>query len=285
MFPGRAPKRLLDVSHLFLSKNDSERSKGVTGGEAAVWLAIQGETLNRAHLAAGIATALASQGIHVTLLELGQGLPNVGYYFALEPAEYLALTLDESSVITGESGTFIRYSIAPSPGRFPTGDRKAPPADSPHVSLIAFTCPLAESYREFFTELGSTTASLGGTRDDGGTRAGSDSGNPSVGGNHSGEGMLLDGLMFMTDGGKPELDREVIDFIGGANPRTVVFVARPDGSTGDDYGADEIVILPSDITTTWVKRVPPMGPFFSDFTASFLQVISLRRRLERDAVV
>jgi hypothetical protein len=261
MLQGRAPKRLEDVSHLFLSKNDSEKNKGT---EVTVWLAIEGDRLNRAHLAAGIARGLAVQRIHVTLLELGLGLPNVGYYFALEPAEYLVQVLDGSSVISGESGPYIRYSIAREPGGFTAGERSVTPAGSPHALLAAFSCPRPGSHREFFTELGCITSRRKGDLGD--------------------ACALPDGLMLITDGRRPEFDETIIRFFADANPRPVVFIARPGGRVPDDTDVDEVVALPPDISETWVKRVPPEGPFFNDFTESFLQVVSLRRRTERNAV-
>lgn len=257
MLPGRTPKRLHDVSHLFLSKHDSSNARIVSRVEAAVWLVVHGDSLNRAYLAAGIATAFAGHGIHVTMYELESGLPNVGYYFALEPEEYLALTLDKSSVISGESGASIRYSIVREAKQFSEDRIKTPPVDSPHVILTALTCPRKKLNATFFTELGKHTSCRGGR----GKRP-----------------ISLDGVMFCTDGGRPELNRTITSLLTETYPQAILFVAGPDGKTCSGSGADEAVTIPPGFGSTWVKRVPPADPFFGDFTANFLQVLSHRRR-------
>ena len=103
------PRNLQDVSHLFLSGGRS-RARRAVQAEAVLWLVSIGPGGNRAFLAAGCAAAAAAKGVHVTLIEVGRGFPNVGYYLALDPQVYAAVSVDPSHLLEGSAGPRLRYA-------------------------------------------------------------------------------------------------------------------------------------------------------------------------------
>jgi hypothetical protein len=162
MPPRRTPKRLRDVSHLFLSKSGSFKFTEERSVEAVVWLAVTGRSLNRAYLASGIGTAFARLGMKVTLLELGEGLPNIGYYFTREPAEYLGATLDGRAVIYGVSESLISYAYAVQPEAFGHIQDTVSFPGYPHLIVVAFLCSDGACNGEWFKRLNGCSSRFSG---------------------------------------------------------------------------------------------------------------------------
>jgi hypothetical protein len=138
MHQGNRPRDLRDISHLYLSKKN-EKGEAAAGSIALVLAASLGGGPLRAWLSSGLAVAFGSQNIAVTLLDTGPGLPNAGYYFALEPDHYLRPVLDEKAVVEIDAGRGVRVlstrdpDILKNPGNGYAGGTR--------ILLIAFEWP------------------------------------------------------------------------------------------------------------------------------------------------
>ncbi len=113
----RSSRSLRDVSHLFLSESRPVRSE-VRHATACVWLAAADASLNRAHLATGLAATFARQRMRVSLLEVCGNLPTIGYYFGMESAEYLSPALDRTALVSGAWNGAVRYFFSASVSSF-----------------------------------------------------------------------------------------------------------------------------------------------------------------------
>lgn len=131
------PKRLDDVSHLFLSSGTG-KPRARAAAEICIWLLVDHERFVRGYAATGLAAAIAARGVDCTLLETGTGLPNAGFYFSLSPAEYLAPALDGEGVVEGQSGDRIVFVYAPEPAGLVSRGGKGD-ARRPHVVLLAWS--------------------------------------------------------------------------------------------------------------------------------------------------
>jgi hypothetical protein len=250
----RTPKSLYDVSHLFLSKREipSSRSRSV---EAAIWLVRIGSSFNRAFFASGCANAVAAKGLFVTLVEVGAGLPNIGYYYSLDPIEYASLSVDDYRLVTGFRPPYTRFASAV---RTVEMNRYAPPIlpdGSTHILLIAFD------------------------HTKGGDMEGRRSEIERIGGKVlRGHGGFPDALVVCDEGSEPV---EVRRFLADARmvyPGTPVF--RVTSRLGEDkpFGADESIPMPAGLKRAWSSRSAPAAPFFDGLVSNLLQVLSHRRR-------
>jgi hypothetical protein len=138
MHQGDRPRKLRDISHLYLSTSNAkeEKSRSFT---ALVLLASIGGSPLRAYLASGLTAAFGSHGTAVDLLETGEGQPCAGYYFALDPRVYLRPVIDSNLTVEHQEpgGARILYAKAPSLLR---ASSEAIP-HSPRVILLAFDWP------------------------------------------------------------------------------------------------------------------------------------------------
>lgn len=255
---GHEVKRLEEISHLFLSSRKS--NAGVPGDsiEAVLWLVVATPECKRAFIAAGVAEAISTLGIRCTLLEIGTGLPNVGYYFALEPVDYLAPTLDRSRVVTGLSDTRIRFASAAQPDLLEPFREKETASNAPHVITAAFRCPRGDGVAPFL----STVAAASGR--------------------FSAQGRTVDGqpdgIVVFVDSCAAGEGHDTVASLRASCPDAALFVAAraPLERTPDGASAD--VPLPSDLHHEWGKRTPPKNPFFADIVTQYLQVVSNRRK-------
>jgi len=239
MPPERTPRKLQDVSHLFLSQNRNAGKPDSRVTEAVVWLVVADRLLCRGYLAAGLGAAFARQNLGVTIVEAGEGFPNIGYYFALDPGEYLAPALDPSAVVTGTSDPSIRFLSARSPGAIAAAPEFPAPARLPHLLLAASTSIDAERFEH--DVLGLHEAAGNFSVCDG-----------------CGEG-IPDGIMVFGD-------RTVLYFAGGAC------------AGGMERSADEVIEIPGDLERAWARPQPPADTFFDGLASGFLQLLSSRRR-------
>ena len=131
------PKRLDDVSHLFLSTGTAG-PRVRAAAEICVWLSVDGDRFARGYLAAGLSAAIASRGVDCTLLETGPGLPNAGFYFSLPPAAYLLPALDGVGVVEGRAGDRLAFRYAPEPEALVSADGGGEEG-RPHVVLLAWS--------------------------------------------------------------------------------------------------------------------------------------------------
>jgi hypothetical protein len=137
MHHGNRPRELRDISHLYLSRT-GRRNGGDGAAEALVLLASLGGGPMRAWLASGLASAAASTGAKVTLLEAGEGLPNAGYYFALPPREYMRPVLDRTSAVEIDGGRGLKVLSVRDPAvlRYTDGSQAGP-----GLTVCAFDWP------------------------------------------------------------------------------------------------------------------------------------------------
>ncbi|HUV36420.1 MAG TPA: hypothetical protein VMX58_05740 [Patescibacteria group bacterium] len=253
------------ISHLFLSSRESRDVLSGASAEVTLWLAVHGRACNRALVAAGVAGALSRLGVRCTLVEIGGGLPNVGYYFALEPRDYLAPTLDESRVVTGSVDSRSRFVYTIDPDRVEPHHAGETAADMPHVIVTAFHHPLDER----------ASISLSGVAAVAGRISRPEAGS---GKRRPDEERQPDGIVVFTDSYTGACAREIDDFFRVPYPEAVLFVAerRPSGGTG---GSEmETIAYPCELLRAWGRRSPPAHPFFADIAMRYLQVISQRRK-------
>ncbi len=245
----RKPRNLQDVSHLFLSrgKEGVPRSGAV---EAVLWLISIGEGSNRAFMASGCAAAAAAKDVHVTLLEIGGGLPNIGYYFALDPAEYAAASVDPSRLVTGDHGSNLRYvSSVRAEAVEPHGPEPVLHL-SPRLLLMAFDEGFDHRIME---DIGGRWMPEHGGRPD----AVCVFGDPSA---------RVEGGTLLADVRKHQRGALILDLTTGAG-------------SGE---ADERLSVPERLVSSWRKRALPDDPYFDDVVSTVLQVLSHRRRRTED---
>ena len=242
------PRNLQDVSHLFLSREKrTQRRDGTV--EAVLWLVPLGEGSNRAFMASGCAAAAAAKGINVTLLEIGRGLPNIGYYFSLDPPEYAAASVDPSCLVTGSAGPCLQFVSCALTEAFDRYDPRRTTVDSPHLLVIAF-----EENAEH------------GIIEDIGRRLMPDhGGHPDALFAFSDPDACIDRRALFDNVRKRHRDTFILDLVNGS-------------AVGKSGEADEMLSVPERLVSSWCKRVVPEDPFFDDVVSNVLQVLSHRRR-------
>lgn len=107
--------------------------------EHAIWIVSTGFSPFRGLFSSGAASFISRRNNRVTLIEVGEGLPNSGYYFALDPQQYLLPAVDIEGCINKWISPSLRYACAGESGLltpFSTGFRKT---DRPHFLISAFT--------------------------------------------------------------------------------------------------------------------------------------------------
>jgi hypothetical protein len=248
----RKPRNLQDVSHLFLSRG-KEGVPGSGPAEAVLWMISIGGGSNRAFMASGCAAAAAGKGVRVTLLEIGRGLPNIGYYFALDPPEYAAAGIDPSRLVRGNHGPNLQFVSSVRAEALDPHGAETVPLLSPHLLLVAFDEGI--DYRTMEDIGGRWMPDHGGRPD-----AVCVFGDPNT---RKGHGTLL------ADVRKRQRDAFILDLAVGS------------GGAGSGE-ADERLSVPGRLVSSWRKKVPPDDPFFDDAVSTVLQVLSHRRRRSED---
>jgi hypothetical protein len=266
MAQSKSPRQLRDVSHLFLSVAEPAGRDTDRRIEAIVWLAVLSPSLNRAHLAAGAAAAIGRQGITVSLLEVCTNLPNIGYYFAMDPADYIGSTLERSGITSGTWEDNVRFFFTGNPASFRFARDRSAPSRSPHVALAAFSHPADKVDVNFFFDLRKCLADF------------QEPGDPRTG--------IPDSIVvFRQDDGSGH-GRKFMEWIRNLFPEAIIFLAEPKSSEDVVCGAAERITLPDDLRSSWTRRMPPGERFFSDLASGLLEVLSHRRRKAlRDAAI
>jgi hypothetical protein len=251
----RSSRSLRDVSHLFLSESRPARGE-VRSATACIWLAAADGSLNRAHLAAGMAAALARQGTRVSLLEVCGNLPTIGYYFGMESAENLAPALDRAAVVSGTWNGAVRYSFSANVSSFRGRLETEPEGATPLAIVVAFPYPRARSAGPLLAALRKCSALLAGDGSPGGLPP--DAIVAGGGGEDAGPiGACIAGM------------REAFPLAAGFFAASVPV---------REAGEFERIALPGDVRRSWARRMPPADPLFDDLAAGLLQVVSLRRK-------
>jgi len=254
----RSPRTLRDVSHLFLSGTEPAR-RAAPRSTVCVWIAVVGASLNRAHCAAGVAAAFARQGMCVSLLEVCRGLPNIGYYFGMEPAAYLAPTLDRSELVSGVWNGEIRFCFSADEAAFERYHGEDLPPGAPHAIVVAFSYPPERAAARFLAGLRSATAAVS----DEGTALGQ----------RPPDAIIAAGCR--ESAGRA---RALTAGMRDAFPHAAIFLLGDGGDAGRAGDADEGLVVPADLRASWARRLPPVDQLFGELAAGLLQVVSLRRR-------
>lgn len=242
------PRNLQDVSHLFLSREKRTVSRGGTV-EAVLWLVPLGAGSNRAFMASGCAAAAAAKGIRVTLLEIGRGLPNIGYYFSLDPTKYATASVDPSRLVTGSAGSCLQFVSCTRTESLDRYDPQHSTDDLPHLFIIAFE---GETEYRIIEDIGRRWM-------------------PDHGG-------LPDAVCAFGGPGAPIERRALFDSVRKRH-RDAFLLDLVNGSAAGKSGeADETLSVPERLVSSWCKRFVPEDPFFDDIVSNVLQVLSHRRR-------
>jgi hypothetical protein len=253
----KSPRKLGDIAHLFLSTSSFESRPDERRTEAVVWLWASGRSVNRAHLAVGLAAAVSRQGIFVSLLEASRGLPNIGYYFGLEPVDYLAPTLDRTEIVGGLWNGVIRYCLCSDPRSAVRWRPDAVPPSFPHAFVAVFSHPEGSRHEAVLSEMHGAVA-------------------PFVESERAGSGAP-DALIIAGAGPRPLAEEMVVSSVRALFPETLILrVWR--GPCAAPGGADERIEVPPRLTLSWARRMPPVDPFFDDLSSTLFQVLSQRRR-------
>ncbi|MDD4858237.1 MAG: hypothetical protein PHD74_09070 [Candidatus Krumholzibacteria bacterium] len=253
----RSPRKLRDVSHLFLSessKTPRERERSTV----SIWLAAFGGSLNRAHFAAGTAAAFAHHGMCVSLLEVCSGLPNIGYYFSMEPAVYLAPVLRRRELVSGAWDGAVRFCFSANPGAFERYEGDELPPAVPHAIITAFTYPHEREAARYLAALQRAAAVL--SDDESGAARAPDA-------------IIVAGCM---EGARRA--RSLTAGLRDAFPHAAVFLVMDDRRDGRADEADELVAIPADLRASWARRVPPADRVFGEIAGGLLQIVSQKRR-------
>ena len=192
-------------------------------------------------------------------MEIGRGLPNAGYYFALEPRDYLAPTLDESQVVIGQVDSRLRFLYAIDPASLEPFHPGKAVSDAPHVIVIAFMYPPDERMSPSLSAVEAVADRFAMLEAGGG-------------------GRKPDGIVVFTDSCTGACARAVNDSFRLPYPEAVLFVAErsPAEKAREEFA--ETVAYPCELLRIWGRRSPPAHPFFTDLATRYLQVLSHRRK-------
>ena len=253
----RPPRNLRDVSHLFLSGSQKAHSSAPRS-IVSIWLVVSDASLNRAHLAAGVAAAFARQGMCVSLLEVCSSLPNVGYYFGAEPAAYLAPVLDRGRLVSGVWNGEIRFCVSADANALERYEGDELPPSVPHVIIAAFPHPRERDAARVLASLQRATAAL------------------------SGIGAAVpvppDAIVAAGCGQSAQRAGALTAGMRDAFPQAAVFLVTDDPGAPRANEADERFVVATDLRASWARRTPPVERIFNELAGGLLQVVSQRRR-------
>ncbi len=268
MLPGKTPKQLHEVSGLFLSREKSQSAEPPVKPDVTVILAVLGEGPCRAFIASGIGAAFASQGVKVSLLETGNSLPNLGYYFALEAARYLASTLNGKRVVEGAAGHSLRYFSAREPGLLGTCGGPFPRNSAPHLIVTAFDSTLPRLDSDGLQALIDVSSRFRKSKIEG-------------------NGTHAAAIIFVGRKGT-ESARELAARCISIDPDAPVFLAHETAVGAEmeawkERGQHNLVFLeiPADLMKGLARRVPPTGRFFQEIVVNLLEVVGSRIKREK----
>ncbi|MFO7914354.1 MAG: hypothetical protein R6U43_01520 [Candidatus Krumholzibacteriales bacterium] len=135
----RQPSELSNYIHLFLSGGDRERVSGTAFPEYVIWLIFPEGSPSRALFASGISSFIAGRSSPVTLIEVGKGLPNSGYYFALDPGRYLMPWVDRGTCINEMISPLLRFACSTESSFLKPFEDSFIFSSAPHFIINAFS--------------------------------------------------------------------------------------------------------------------------------------------------
>jgi hypothetical protein len=254
----RSPRTLRDVSHLFLSGSESAGTRGIPRSEAVIWIAAVGASANRAHLAAGTAAACVGQGMCASVMEVGASQPTIGYYFGMEPREYLAPAVDLSTLVSGVWEDRVRYCFSAKLSSLARYQGTALRPDMAHAIVVAFSAPPAGAFSRFVPALRVAAAAVG---------------------DHRGPGAPLpDCIIIAADRRHTVQARALLSDLRETVPHAMFLFAASGIDRARVVEADDSLHLPAALRESWARRMPPRDRFFDELVTGVFQMLSLRRR-------
>jgi len=258
-------KQLEKVTKLYLSNGEVESRREDTPSkyaEAIIWLASSGKRFNRAFVSAGLAESFSRMGLNVTLIEASPRLPNIGYYFSLEPEDYLLGTIDENHFFVGYWSDSLQYAFGHDISLFFRCVDRFVPQGFPHLVFLSFPIPSGNTEQGFIFDLRRLSRSLL---------------------SHGGDGTLgIPDLIFVA--GENEEDETCgvfIDNVRKTFQEPLIHQAVLSSGVDGMVASDRSIHLSSEIFFGSQRRVPPRLREFDEMATGILELISTRRKRER----
>jgi hypothetical protein len=255
------PERLKKVSHLFLS-GESKKSRPNDETEVIVWIDFPEFKFNRAYFAAGFAYAFARYAETVTIVETGRGLPNCGYYFSLEPAEYLRPLVDERAIVSGFPSEGIRYIYSNWEGNNQILSKEFPPASFPHFILQAFSYPRRKERGELIQSLKMASGHYSFSNTMG--------------------GPLPEVLLLVEDVSSP--CRRIVEMYKQEEEDIIILYVHLPGDFVCEEAEDN-VSAPAPCLWGGYRRIPPSHSYFDSLSTRIVQMVSTRRRKKNERII
>jgi hypothetical protein len=195
----------------------------------------------------------------VSLLEVCRGLPNIGYYFGMEPPAYLAPTLDRSELVIGVWNGEVRFCFSSDAAAFERYRGEDLPPGAPHAIVVAFSYPPERDAARFLEGLRGAAAAASDEGDAPGQRP-------------------PDAVIAAGCGESAGRARALTAGMRDAFPHAAIFLLGDDANAERPGDADEGLAVPADLRASWARRLPPVDQLFGELAAGLLQVVSQRRR-------
>jgi len=252
---------LQKVTRLYLSgKRESvSRNGSPKCTEAVVWLASGDRKFNRAFVSTGLAESFSGIGLNVTLIEASSSLPNIGYYFSLEPEDYLLGTIEGTHFFVGNWSGKLQYAFGTDiSGCFRCIDRFVP-QEFPHLVLLSFPIPSDGNTRGLIFELRRVgRALLRGDKED---------------------TLGIPDLIFVAcEHEEDETAAEFIETVRTTFQKPLINRAVLSPNAEELITSDRSIHLPPGLFYGSYRRVPPRSREFDEMATSMLEFISTRRK-------
>ncbi|OQX84659.1 MAG: hypothetical protein B6D63_04030 [Candidatus Latescibacteria bacterium 4484_7] len=250
------------VTRLFLSSKESKEKRRGENAEAVIWLAVSDGGMNRAYLTAGFAEAFSDHRLNVTLLELCSGLPNIGYYFALEPVQYLLSVVEKEHVVAGRWSERLGYLSARSTNVMIGYRNRMLPLNYPHMLFLSFTFPSSVPGHHSLFDVRRVTQAYTGLEN---------------------EGAGIPDAVVAVGEGNDERTVEFIENVREIFPDTLLLqiaTVEESGLESNEKGTIDAEgwAIPRSVCYGSSRRVPPGDLLFSELAGNILQLLSFRRK-------
>lgn len=250
MGPRSKPRTIRDISHYFLSTVSKPGSIAESRSEALIWIVSAGNSYARALLTAGAAAAFARQGVFASVCEIADNLPNVGFYFGMEPKDYLAASVSRGRLVSGVWNGVVRFHCSHSAASL---IRVAEPSSVfPHIVIVASVASNEELVEQARTFERVSKAFSGST---------------------AAPNFSPDALIVTAAEGATDRIRSLVEGARSCFGNAMFIVCTEEKVRFQ--GMDEWMLLSSKDAA---RRAPPGDPVFDDLASMVLQRISSRRK-------
>ncbi len=214
-----------------------------------------GHSASRALVASGSAAAFARQAVFVSVFEVANNLPNIGYYFGLEPQDYLASALCRKRVVSGMWNGVVRFACSASLASLVREIESV--EEFPHVLILAFSL----SRDDIATQIQSISRISRNLS----SKAGLAASEP--------DALILIGANGQENGIRVPLEAARLRF-----PKAMSILCAHSHMRVE--GIDECVVISC---RDAARRSPPEDPGFNELASIVLQRISSKRRRKFEA--